>query len=300
MPAHQRSDIERVHLQDALVLGHGLLRASQFLQGQGIVQASRDARRRLLQRLLKFGQGAIHITQTQVGLSCQAALSQQLFFVAACRQQVNQAYTVGQVVWLQLQDAPVGGNGVIDATVDDIGIDEDTVLGDGLLDLALAHVDFTQHLVDIEILWCDVDDLQTLFSSRSQQTVIDITLDILHGFDYLHPLIFRQIRGAGQQRIRYIFEFARVARAASHLSKQIFGAGCPGRLLRRRIYRHKQRFGRRNKRSLSERRWHDGLSLHGRLLNWRWRHDGGRLRWRGLLCRDWRRHNWRGWRRRRA
>ena len=61
MQTYQGRDIARVHLQHSLVLRHSLLASSQLLQGKGIVQARGHAGRALLQGLLKFGQGAIHV-----------------------------------------------------------------------------------------------------------------------------------------------------------------------------------------------------------------------------------------------
>jgi hypothetical protein len=52
---------------------------------------------------------------------------------------------------------------------------------DGLLDLALAHVDLAEHQVHVEILRRDLHDAQALFDSRRQQPVSHVVLDIAHG-----------------------------------------------------------------------------------------------------------------------
>ena len=176
------------------------------MQGQGVVQARRHARRAFLQCLLQFGQGAIHIAQAQVGLRRQRALAQQVFAVSLAAEQVNQAHAVGQVVRLQLQDAPIGSDGVLDASVDDIGIDEDGVLGDGLLDLALTHVNLAQHLVDIQVLRGHIDHAQALLDGGCQQAMIDIILDVAHGLDDLQAHILRQADGTCHYRVGHLLQ----------------------------------------------------------------------------------------------
>ena len=100
--------------------------------------------------------------------------------MALRREQINQAHPVGKIVRLQLQDTPVGSNGIIHTTIDDVGIDENSVFGDSLLYLALAYVDFAQHLVDIQVLRSHIDHTQAFFGGRCQQAVVDVLLNILH------------------------------------------------------------------------------------------------------------------------
>ncbi len=54
------------------------------------------------------------------------------------------------------------------AAIDDIGIDEDGVLGNSLLDFPLSCVDLAQHLVYIQVLRRYIDHVKAFFSSWCQ------------------------------------------------------------------------------------------------------------------------------------
>ena len=90
-----------------------------------------------------------------------------------------------------MQDASIGSNSIVEATIDNIGIDKNGILGNGLFDFSLAHVDLAQHLVNIQVLWRNIDHMQAFLGSRGEQAMINITLDILHGLYYLQADVFR-------------------------------------------------------------------------------------------------------------
>ncbi len=108
-----------------------------------------------------------------------------------CSEQINQPHSIGEVVGFKLQDTPIGCNGVIYATVGHIGIDQDGVFCDGLIDFTLADIDLAQDLVNINVLRGQVNDTQTFLGSRRHQAMIDIALNILHGLHNLQADIFR-------------------------------------------------------------------------------------------------------------
>src|SRR5579884_646902 len=168
MPAHKGCNITWINLQDTLIFRHRLLCSTQFLQGQSVIEAGSNAGWTLLQCLLKLRQRSIHIAQAQIRLGSLSTLAQQIFLITMRSQQINQAHAIGQVVRLKLQHAPIRSDGILDPTIDDVGIDQNSIFRYGLLDLALTYIDFAQNLMYIQILRSHIDNAQTFLDSRSE------------------------------------------------------------------------------------------------------------------------------------